>query len=75
MKTIAKEIESENFFIAGNGGIIYDIKKDEVIYDKFWDKNKVLEIADICERNNISYNIYTENTIIAKHLKYNVLYY
>ena len=43
IKTIAKEIGSENYFIAGNGALIY--------------------------------NIYTEKTIIAKGLKYNVLYY
>ena len=29
IKTIAKEIGSENYFIAGNGAIIYDIKNDE----------------------------------------------
>lgn len=75
IKTIAKEIGSENFFIAGNGALIYDMKKEEVIYEKFLDKKKILEIAKICEKNNISYNIYTENTIIAKNLKYNVLYY
>ena len=74
-KTLAKEIESENYFIAGNGSLIYDIKKDEIIYEKFLNKQKVLEIAKICEENSISYNIYTEETIISKQLKYNVLYY
>lgn len=75
IKTIAKEIGSNNYFIAGNGALIYDIKKDEIIYEKFLNKAKVLEIAKICEENSISYNIYTEETIIAKQLKYNVLYY
>lgn len=75
IKTIAKEIGSENYFIAGNGSLIYDIKKDEIIYEKFLTKQKVLEIVQICENNSISYNIYTEETIIAKQLKYNVLYY
>ena len=75
IKTIAKEIGSENYFIAGNGALIYDIKKDEIIYEKFLNKQKVLEIAKICEENSISYNIYTEDTIIAKNLKHNVLYY
>lgn len=75
IKTIAKEIESENYFIAGNGALIYDIKKDEIIYEKFMNKQKVLEIIKICEENSIAYNIYTEKTIIAKGLKYNVLYY
>ena len=38
-------------------------------------KEKVLEIIKICEENSISYNVYTDETILAKALKYNVLYY
>lgn len=75
IKTIAQEIGSKNYFIAGNGSLIYDIRKDEILYEKFLNKQKVLEIAKICEENSISYNIYTEETIIAKQLKHNVLYY
>lgn len=75
IKTIAEEIGSENYFIAGNGSLVYDIKKDEIIYEKFLDKQKILEIIEICENNSISYNIYTEETILAKKLEYNVLYY
>lgn len=76
IKTIAKRnwIQTINF-IAGNGSLIYDIKNDKIIYEKFLSKQKILEIAKICEENSISYNIYTEDTIIAKQLKYNVLYY
>ena len=40
IKTIAKEIGSENYFIAGNGSLIYDIKKDKIIYEKFLSKQK-----------------------------------
>ena len=75
IKTIAKEIGSENYFIAGNGALIYDIKKDEIIYEKYMSKRKILEIIKICEENSISYNVYTDKTILAKALKYNVLYY
>ena len=75
IRTIAKEIESNNYFIAGNGAIIYDMKKSEIIYEKTMPKEKVLEIIKICEENSISYNIYTENEILATSLKYNVLYY
>ena len=75
IKAIAKDIGSNNYFIAGNGSLIYDIKNDEIIYEKFLDKQKILEIIDICENNSISYNIYTEETILAKKLEYNVLYY
>ena len=75
IKTIAKEIGSSEYFIAGNGAIIYDIKKDEIIYEKYLSKSKVLEIIKICEKNSISYNVYTDKTILATALKYNVLYY
>ena len=75
IETIADEIGSKNFFIAGNGALIYDMKKQQPIYEKMLDKQKILEIAKICEDNSITYNIYTPETIIAKDLKYNVLYY
>ena len=75
IKTIAREIESKNYFIAGNGAIVYDVKKDEIIYEKTMPKVKVLEIIKICEENSIAYNVYTEQEILATALKYNVLYY
>lgn len=75
IKTIAKEIGSENYFIAGNGALVYDMKKDKIIYDKYMTKKKVLEIIKLCEQNSISYNVYTDKTILATALKYNVLYY
>lgn len=75
IKTIAKEIESEKYFIAGNGAIVYDMQNDEVIYEKYMTKEKVLEIIKICEENSIAYNVYTDKTILATALKYNVLYY
>ncbi len=75
IKTIANEIGSKNYFIAGNGSLIYDIQKDEIIYEKYLKKEKVLEIIKMCEENSISYNVYTEKTILATALKHNVLYY
>lgn len=75
IQSIAREIGSEKYFIAGNGALVYDIPKDEIIYDKFLPKEKVLEIIKICEENSISYNVYTDQMIIATALKYNVLYY
>lgn len=75
IKTIAKEIKSEKYFISGNGAIIYDIAKNEIIYENTLKKQKVLDIIKICEENSIYYNIYTEKEIIAKSLQCNVLYY
>ena len=75
VKTIAKEINSNKYFISGNGAIIYDITNDEIIYENTLKKQKVLDIIKICEENSIYYNIYTEKEIIAKSLQCNVLYY
>ena len=75
LKTVSKEIESKNYFISGNGALIYDLKKDKVLYKKYLSKEKILDIIRICEENSIFYNIYTEKTIISKSLNYNVLYY
>ena len=75
IKAIAKQIESKKYFISGNGAIIYDISKDETIYENTLKKQKVLEIIKICEENSIYYNIYTEKEIVAKSLQCNVLYY
>lgn len=75
IKTIAKEIQSEKYFISGNGAIIYDIAKKKIIYENILKKQKVLDIIKICEENSIYYNIYTEKEIITKSLQCNVLYY
>ena len=75
IKTIAKEIGSEKYFIAGNGSIIYDIQNEEIIYEKYLKKEKILEIIKLCEENSIAYNVYTGKAIISKVLKYNVLFY
>ena len=75
IKSIAKDIGSNKYFIAGNGALIYDIKNDEIIYEKYLSKQKVLEIIKLCEDNSITYNVYTDKTILATALKYNVLYY
>ena len=75
IKAIAKEIKCEKYFISGNGAIIYDLAKNEIIYQNILKKQKVLDIIKICEENSIYYNIYTEKEIIAKSLQCNVLYY
>ena len=75
IQAIANEIESKKYFIAGNGAIVYDLEKDEIIYENCLKKQKVLEIIKICEENSIGYSIYTEKEILTTALKYNVLYY
>lgn len=72
---IAREINSNKYLISGNGASIYDIQKNEFIYNNYMSKKKVLDIIDICEKNSVFYNIYTNNSILTKSLNYNILYY
>ena len=74
-KSLAVELGVDNYIISGNGAVVYDIKNEHAIYDKFLTKEQVLEVADICEENSIFYNVYTEEEVITKSLSYNVLFY
>lgn len=75
VKNLANEIGCNNYMICGNGAITYDIQNEEIIYDKFLEKTKVLQIIRICEENSIFYNVYTKDTILTKNLNYNILFY
>ena len=75
IKTIAEELGIKGYFIAGNGALVYDIRKNEMIYENYIKKEKVLEIIKICEENSIAYNVYTDKVILTTNLKFNVLYY
>jgi len=72
---IAHEIKANKYLISGNGASIYDIQKSETIYSNYMKKNKVLEIIDICEKNSMFYNVYTNDSIVTKTLNYNILFY
>ena len=75
IENFCSEINANRYLIAGNGTLIYDTEEQKIIYDRFMEKQKVLNIIKICEENSIYYSIYTENSIITKSLNYNVLYY
>ena len=75
IRTIAKSLGIQGYFVAGNGALIYDIKNDEMIYKNYIKKEKVLDIIQICEYKSIAYNIYTDKMILTTNLKFNVLYY
>ncbi len=74
-ESLALDLGVDNYLISGNGSAVYDIKKQEVIYDRFLTKKQVLEIAELCETNSFFYNVYTEDEVIASSLNYNVLFY
>lgn len=72
---IANEIKADKYIISGNGAAIYDVQNDKIIYNSYLTKKKVLEIIDICERNSMFYNVYTNDVILTKSLNYNILFY
>ncbi len=72
---IAEEIRADNFMIAGNGALIYDLKNKKILYNQCIPKDKVLKIIRICEENSIYYTINTEKYILSKSLNYNLMYY
>ena len=74
-RSTALELGTDKFIISGNGAVVYDIEKEEVLYDRFLSKEQVFRIIDVCEENSIFYNIYTEEEVITKSLNYNVLFY
>lgn len=75
VKEIAREIGADKYTICGNGTLIYDLQKEQIIYDAFMEKEKVLNIIKLCEENSIYYNVYTENEVLTKTLNYNTLFY
>lgn len=74
-KTLALELGVDNYLISGNGSVVYDIKNDKIVYDRFLNKEQALKIVRMCEENSFYYNLYTEEEVIAKSLNYNVLFY
>ncbi len=73
--SIAEETGANNYIIAGNGALIYDLKNNKKLYNQCIALEKVLKIIKICEENSIYYTINTEKYIISKKLNYNLMYY
>lgn len=72
---IAREIGADNYIIAGNGALVYDLKENKILYNMCIPKEKVLKIIKICDSNNIYYTLNTEKYILSKKLNYNLMYY
>lgn len=75
VRALASEVGADNYVICGNGSLVYDLKKEETIYQNFLDKKKILQLIQICEENSIYYSVYTEDSIVTKSLNYNTLFY
>ena len=75
VESIANELGANNYYISGNGSMLYNMKENKIEYENFIEKEKILKLIKICDENSIYYSIYTENMVITKSLKYNVAFY
>lgn len=75
VESIAHDLGANNYYISGNGSMLYNMKENEIEYENFIEKEKMLKLIKICDENSIYYSIYTENMVITKSLKYNVAFY
>ena len=69
----AQDLGIDNYCICGNGSLLYDIGNEKNLYDKFIQKQKALQIIEICKKNSIYFSVYTEQFILAESLKDSVL--
>lgn len=75
VEDLANELLANHYIVSGNGATVYDMQKQETVYERFLSKEQILNIVKICEENSIYYNIYTENEVLTKSLNYNTLFY
>lgn len=75
VESIAHDLGANNYYISGNGSMLYNMKENKIEYENFIEKEKMLKLIKICDENSIYYSIYTENMVITKSLKYNVAFY
>lgn len=72
MEKISLGLGINNFLIAGNGASVYSIKDGKNIFESYINKENALKIIDLCKKNSIFLNIYTNVGIIAESFNYNV---
>lgn len=64
-KELAKILEVDLPVICGNGAIIYDYKKDEIIRKEVLDPKTVESIMDLCFDHQVSFLMYTTKYVVA----------
>ena len=72
VKSFAQDIGAKDYIVCGNGAILYDLKKDEIAYGDYIDRNKVLKLIKICDDNSIFYSVYTDKLVLTKSYSFNM---
>jgi len=65
VKRFVKQLDLKGHVISCNGGLIRNIQTGEILYSKIMDKSIVKEIIDNCMNCNISFLIYTTDTVYS----------
>jgi len=65
VKRFVKQLDLKGHVISCNGGLIRNIRTGEVLYSKIIDKSTVREIIDYSIEHNISFLIYTTDTVFS----------
>lgn len=64
MKSFYERLDSD-YVISFNGGLIYDVKNDSVVYKKTLSKDKVKMIYEYAQKNDLSLITYKDNQILC----------
>ncbi len=71
----AKQLESKDPIIACNGAVISENVNGRVLYSSYINKEKCLEIIDVCRKHDIYYHIYAGDTMLTERLGHTSLRY
>ncbi len=70
---VAEQLKQENLnlnYVCGfNGGSIYDINKQQIIYQNGLNSNQVAEISTVLEKLKLDYLLYDENSIMTTNME------
>jgi Cof subfamily protein (haloacid dehalogenase superfamily) len=74
-RPFALQIGGMDMIIACNGALIREINSGKIHYEQYLRDEDCIEIASLCEQEEIYYHIYAGDTMIAKQLEKSALFY
>ena len=65
MKRYIKQLNLKGYIICCNGGLIKNLKTEEILFSKAIDKNTVIEVLTYCFNNDINFLYYTLDMVFS----------
>lgn len=65
VKSFIKQLDLKGYVISCNGGLIRNIKTEEILYSKVIDKNVSNKIITYCKDYNVDFLIYTDSLVYS----------